>query len=126
MSLLEGIAAIGILALSGFAALGATIAGSHVVLTPAARDAVLIAAGNAAVEARAAAAYDAGAAAAILTAPPAAWTTNGITLQTSTTDQTLFVVAAEGTERASIASPIVREALPQGAVVDTSGNLIAP
>lgn len=124
MSLLEGIAASAVVAVAAIAALGATLAGSHVVVAPQARDAALVAARNAAVEARAASAYDASAAAAILSAPAATWTSGSITLHTSAGAQMLSIVATSGTENAGVAYPVVREALPQGAIVDTSGNAV--
>ena len=88
------------------------------------RDQVLLAARNAAVEARAAAAYDAGAASAILAAPSASWSSNGVQLRSSALGGTLSLVAIGGTEKASIAYPVAREGLPQGAIIDTSGNLL--
>lgn len=126
MSLLEGIAASAILAIAALAALGATLAGSHVVAAPAMRDAALVAARNAAVEARAASAYDASAAAAILAAPAATWTAGNITLRSSAEAQALAIVASSGAENAGIVYPILREALPQGSIVNTSGNFVAP
>ncbi len=126
MSLLEGIAASAIVVLAAAASLGATFAGSHVLAAPAARDATLVAARNAAVEARAASAYDAGAAAAIIAAPPTTWTWGGMTLRSSVEAQTLAIVATNGTQSTSIAYPVIREAVPQGAIVDTSGNVVVP
>ena len=87
---------------------------------------MLAAASNAAVEARAAAAYDPAAAAAILAAAPATWTTNGVTLQSSVQGQTLTIVATSGNERAGVSYAVTAESLPQGAIVDVSGNLITP
>lgn len=126
MSLLEGIAASAIVAVAAIAALAATLAGSHVAAAPAMRDAALVSARNAAVEARAASAYDASAAAAILAAPAETWTSGGITLRSSAGAQTLSIVATSGAESASVTYPIVREALPQGAIVDASGHVVGP
>ena len=126
MSLIEGIAGIAILSLAAVAAMSAAFAGAHVAASPAIRDRVLAAASNAAVEARAAAAYDPAAAAAILAAPGATWTSGGVTLQSSVQGQTLTIVATSGNERAGIGYTVAAEALPQGAIVDTTGNLITP
>ena len=125
MSLLEGIAASAVVAVAAIAALAAALAGSHVVAAPAMRDAALVAARNAAVEARAASAYDASAAAAILAAPAVTWTSGSITLRSSAGAQTLAIVATSGAESASVTYPVVRETLPQGAIVDASGNVVA-
>ena len=126
MSLLEGIAGIGILSIAAAAALAATLASSRVVNSPPPRDHALVAAHNAAVEARAVAAYDASAAAAILAAPPASWSANGATLQSSVDAGTLVLVATQGNETARVRFPVTREALPQGAIVDMSGNILPP
>lgn len=126
MSLIEGIAGVGILSIAAAAALAATLASSRVVNSPPSRDHALVAARNAAVEARAVAAYDASAAAAILAAPAASWTANGVSLQSSIEGQTLVLVAQLVSETASVRYPVTREALPQGAIVDTAGNLLAP
>lgn len=127
MSLLEGIAGIGLFSIAAAALLAATLASTHAVNDPPSRDYALVAAHNAAVEARAVAAYDASAAAAILAAPAAAWTTaNGVTLQSSVDGQTLILIATAANESATVRYPVTREALPQGAIVDTSGNAIVP
>jgi len=126
VSVLEGLIAIGLTAIAAGAALSATLASARVVNVPPSRDQVLVAAHNAAVEARALAAYDASAAAAILAAPPATWNDGKVTLQSSVDGQTLIVVATLGNQRATVRYPVSREALPQGAIVDTSGNILVP
>ncbi|MGH7659730.1 MAG: hypothetical protein ACRENA_02285 [Vulcanimicrobiaceae bacterium] len=125
MSLLEGVAAAAIVVVAAIGAFGATLAGSHVVAAPAARDAALVAARNAAVDARAASAYDASAAAAILSAPGVSWTAGSITLRSSVDAQMLSIVATSGTESAGVNYPVAREALPQGTIVDMSGNVLS-
>jgi hypothetical protein len=126
VTILEGVVGIGLTGIAATALLSATLASSRVVNVPPSRDHVLVAARNAAVEARALAAYDASAAAAILAAPPATWSTNGITLQSSVSGQTLVIVASSGPQSASVRYSVAREALPQGAIVDTSGNVLVP
>lgn len=126
MSVLEGVIGIGLTLLAAGAALAATLAASRVVNVPPSRDHVLVAAHNAAVEARALAAYDASAAAAILSAPPATWSDGSVTLHSSIDGQTLVLVANSGAQNATVRYPVSREALPQGAIVDTSGNILVP
>ena len=126
MSVLESIIGIGIMAVAAGAALSATLASSRVTNVPPSRDHVLVAARNAAVEARALAAYDASAAAAILAAPPATWSEGDVTLHTTVDGQTLILVATSGAQNATVRYPVSREALPQGAIVDTSGNILVP
>jgi Tfp pilus assembly protein PilV len=126
VTLLEGVVSVCILVLAATGILGATIASSRVAAQPSTRDQVLVAARNAAVEARAVAAYDANAAAAILAAPAASWTSGGVTLQSSTDGQTLVLVATMGSQSASVRYPVSREALPQGAIVDQSGTILVP
>ena len=126
MSVLEAVIGIGLTLLVAGAALAATLASSRVVNLPPSRDHVLVAAHNAAVEARALAAYDARAATAILAAPPATWSDGSITLHSSVDGQTLVLVATSGAQNATVRYPVSREALPQGAIVDTSGNILAP
>ena len=126
MTILEGVAAIGLTGIAAGAALSATLASSRIVSIPPNRDHALVAAHNAAVEARALAAYDASAAAAILASAPASWTVDGVSLQSSVTGQELTVTARSGTQSATVRYPVAREALPQGAIVDTSGNILVP
>jgi prephenate dehydrogenase len=126
VTILEGVVGIGLIGIAATALLSATLASSRIVNVPPSRDHVLVAAHNAAVEARALASYDASAAAAILAAPSAEWSTNGIALRSSVTGQTLVIVASSGAQSASIRYGVAREALPQGAIVDTSGNVIVP
>jgi hypothetical protein len=126
VSLLEVLGGVGILSLTATAMLASVLGAARVASGPAARDRAFLAARNAVVEARAAAAYDANASAAILAAAPASWTANGIAFESSSANQTLFLSASAGTEKSSVAYSIVREALPQGAIVDTSGNLLTP
>lgn len=126
MSLLEGIAATVILMLASVAAAGAMLAGAHAVAAPATRDQTLIAARNAAVEARAVSAYDAGATTAILAAPPSSWIVDGVALQSASAGTSLVISAAEGTQRATVTYRVAQEALPQGAIVDSGGNLLVP
>ena len=126
MTLLEGIAGIGILAIATGAALSATLASVRVVNSPPARDLVLVAARNAAVEARAVAAYDASAAAAILAAAPASWNANGIAMRSSIEGQSLVVAATMGTQSATTRYTVAREGLPQGSIVDAGGNVVSP
>jgi type II secretory pathway pseudopilin PulG len=126
VNLLEGIIGIAILSLTAAAGLAALLGGSRAVVAPQNRDQVLVAARNAAVEARAAAAYDAAAGSAILAAPPAAWTVNGIALQSSIDGQSLVVAASAGNQTASARYPVTREAVPEGAIVNASGGLGVP
>ena len=126
MTILEGVVGITITGIAVAALLGATLASSRVVNVPPSRDHVLVAARNAAVEARALAAYDAGAAAAILAAPSAAWNAGGVALRSSVEDQTLVIVAGAGSQGASVRYPVASEALPQGAIVDTAGTILVP
>jgi hypothetical protein len=126
VTLLEGICGVGILTIATGAALSATLASVRVVNSPPARDLALVAAHNAAVEARAVAAYDANAAAAILAAPPASWSENGVGMRSSIEGQTLVVVASAGTESATARYNVTREGLPQGAIVDANGNIVSP
>lgn len=126
MTILEGVIGIGLTAIAAGAALSATLASSRVTSVPPSRDHVLVAAHNAAVEARALAAYDASAAAAILSAPPATWSDGTVTMRSTIDGQTLVLVATSGTQNATVRYPVSREALPQGAIVDTSGNILVP
>lgn len=126
MSILEGVIGIGLTLLAAGAALSAMLASSRVVNLPPSRDHVLVAAHNAAVEARALAVYDASAAAAILAAPPATWSDGTVTLHSSVDGQTLVLVATSGTQNATARYPVSREAFPQGSIVDTSGNILIP
>lgn len=131
MSLIEIVAGIGIFTATAVAALGAMLAGAHVVSEPATRDVALTAARNAVVEARAVSAYDAGAVAAILAASPATWNNGGVTLQSSIDAKTLVVVASAGTanggtDTVSVRYAVAQEALPQGTIVDESGNTVTP
>ena len=126
MTILEGVIGIGLTAIVAGAALSATLASSRVTSVPPDRDQVLVAAHNAAVEARALAAYDASAAAAILAAPPATWSEGTVTMHSSVEGQTLVLVATSGAQSATVRYPVSREALPQGAIVDTSGNILVP
>jgi len=126
VTVLEGVIAIALTAIAAGAALSATLASVRVVNVPPSRDQVLVAAHNAAAEARALAAYDASAAAAILAAPPVTWTNGSVTLHSTVDGQTLVVVATSGTQNATVRYPVSREALPQGAIVDTSGNILVP
>ncbi len=126
MTILEGVIGTALTALAAGAALAATLAASRVVNVPPSRDHVLVAAHNAAVEARALVAYDASAAAAILAAPPATWSDGAVTLKSSVDGQALVLVATSGAQNATVRYPVSREALPQGAIVDTSGNILFP
>jgi hypothetical protein len=126
VTILEGVVGITITGIAVAALLGATLASSRIVNVPPSRDHVLVAARNAAVEARALAAYDASAAAAILAAPSAVWNDGGIALHASVAGQTLVIVAASGSQSASVRYPVASEALPQGAIVDTAGNVLVP
>ncbi|MGH7716863.1 MAG: hypothetical protein ACREML_12800 [Vulcanimicrobiaceae bacterium] len=126
MTILEGAVGITITGIAVAALLGATLASSRIVNVPPSRDHVLVAARNAAVEARALAAYDASAAAAILAAPSAAWNAGGVALRSSIAGQTLVIVAGSGSQSASVRYPISPEALPQGAIVDSAGNVLVP
>jgi len=126
VTILEGVIGTALTALAAAAALAASLAASRVVNVPPSRDHVLVAAHNAAVEARALVAYDASAAAAILAAPPATWSDGAVTLNSSIDGQTLVVVATSGAQNATVRYPVSREALPQGAIVDTSGNILVP
>ena len=126
MSVLEAVIGTGLILLAAGAALAATSASARVVNVPPSRDHVLVAAHNAAVEARALAAYDASAAAAILAAPPATWSNGDVTMHSSIDGQTLVLVATSGAQDATVRYPVSREALPQGAIVDTSGNILVP
>jgi len=126
VSVLEAVIGTGLILLAAGAALAATSASARVVNVPPSRDHVLVAAHNAAVEARALAAYDASAAAAILAAPPATWSNGDVTMHSSIDGQTLVLVATSGAQNATVRYPVSREALPQGAIVDTSGNILVP
>jgi len=126
VSVLEAVIGTGLILLAAGAALAATSASARVVNVPPSRDHVLVAAHNAAVEARALAAYDASAAAAILAAPPATWSNGDVTMHSSIDGQTLVLVATSGAQDATVRYPVSREALPQGAIVDTSGNILVP
>jgi hypothetical protein len=126
VTILEGVIGTSLTLLVAGAALTATLAASRVVNVPPSRDHVLVAAHNAAVEARALAAYDASAAAAILSAPPATWSDGDVTLHSSVDGQTLVLVAATGAQNATVRYPVSRETLPQGAIIDTSGNILVP
>ena len=126
MSLIEGVAGLVILTLAAVAAIGTMLAGSHVIAAPATRDQALLAARNAAVEARAVSAYDAAAAAAILAAPPSSWNAAGVALQSSVSGTALVISATDGSARATVNYSAAREALPQGAIVDGQGNLLGP
>ena len=126
MSLLEGIAGVAILALAAVAAAGAMLAGSHAAAAPAPRDRALLAARNAAVEARAASSYDDAAAAAILSAPPSSWSVEGVALRSSVAGTALLISAADGSAQATVTYRAAREAIPQGAILDGQGDFLAP
>ena len=126
MTLLEGIAGAALLAIAAGGALEATLTSTRVVDSPPLRDRALLAARNAAVEARAVAAYDASAAAAILSAPSATWNTGGVTLRSSIEGQTLVVVATSGTQSATQRYSVAREALPEGSIIDVAGHVVSP
>ena len=125
-SLLEVTAGIAIVALALVGAFGAMLGGAGVVTAPAVRDQTLLATRNAVIEARAAAAFDPAAASAILAGRRRSWTNAGVHLSAGVEAGALIVVGSSGSETLSMRYPVVRESLPQGTIVDLSGNPIGP
>ena len=122
-SLVEVIAGVAIVALGLVAAFGAVLGGTGAVTAPAVRDQTLLATRNAVTEARAAAAFDNAAASAILSGPRQSWAPlSGLQLSTSIDSGALVLVGSDGSETVRMRYPVVRETLPQGAIVDLHGN----
>jgi Tfp pilus assembly protein PilV len=125
-SLIETAIAVAILAVVAAIALGALMATVRTQTAPLARDQSLTIARNAIVEARAAAAFDANAVQAILSEPGTTWTSGPVRLTSTIEAGALVVSAASGTTTVQMRYPVVRESLPQGAIVDLHGNPIGP
>jgi type II secretory pathway pseudopilin PulG len=127
VSLIEAVAGAAIVSIVAVIALAATISSARVATSPVARDETLAAARNAIVEARAAAAYDDGAVAAILAAQPSSWTEpSGTRFESTIEDGALLVRATSTGATARVRYPVVREALPQGTIVDLTGRPLGP
>ena len=108
-------------------ALAAVISSARVATAPVVRDQTLAAARNAIVAARAAAAYDDGAVAAILAGQASAWAgAGGARFESAIEDGALLVRATIAGETARVRYPVVREAIPQGTIVDLAGRPVGP
>lgn len=126
-SLLEVVGGGAIVALALVSAFGAVLAGAGEISAPASRDRTLLATRNALIEARAAAAYDAAAASAILAGRPQSWAPlPGVQLSSDTESGALVFTANAGNATVQMRYPVVRETLPQGAIVDAHGNPVTP
>ena len=125
-SLLETIVVAALLSVATAAILGAFLGSARVVATPVVRDATLAVARNAAAEARAATAYDPAAADAILHAAPATWNSGATQFSSTAENGALLLAAQSANETVRLRVSVAPEALPQGAIVDTNGNLVRP